>query len=201
MRSIRRAPLCRVCRTFGWHPNQWPIHGHHPACPTLSKAHPLAADTGASMEATKDYIGFTDGRFISAARALKGEEPWMAPSEKPYDPANYGSWAQRDPFVIPEFERQNKDWRAWYAQFGQTPFGWTFGYDEVQAFDTNLSRVLERAKAAGADISSVPKGRHTDPAYKQEQEDEQNPLQSAATILKWGVIGYLVIQVAGVFKK
>ncbi len=201
MRAIRRAPLCHVCQHFAWHPNQWPIRGHHPACTVLGKTHPLAADTGASMEATRDYIGFVDARFAAAARALKGEEPWMSPSEKPYDPNNYGSWAQKDPAIIPELGRQQADWRAWYAQFGQTAMGWISGYDEVQAFDLNLSRLLQRAKDAGADVSSVPKGRHADPAYKDEREDEKDPLQSAATILKWGVIGYLAIQVAGVFRK
>lgn len=157
-------------------------------------------DTGASQEATRDYISFIKGRFEQAARVLLGEEPWMAPPEHPYEPGKLG-WDAKDPTVVPEFRRQQADWLAWYKQFGETPMGWIWGYDEVAGFDRNLSRVLERARKAGADISRIPAGRATDPLYKGEADEEKSALGEVVQILKWGVLGYLAIQIVGAVKK
>lgn len=155
-----------------------------------------------TMAATRDYIGFVDRRFDAAARALAGEEPWMAPPSKPYNPTDYGPWATRAPDVIPELRRQRADWRVWYDRFGTTAIGWMTGYSEVQAFDVNLSRLVAKAKKAGANVSAIPPGRHDDPLYKDERDDrESNPLKDAVTVLKWGVIGYLAVQVIGAARK
>lgn len=151
----------------------------------------IADTAGATMAATRDYIGATKERFRAAWDALMyhGDKNWPTSDE--------------DAVILREFIRQWNDWQTWYQAWGETALGWMRGYDKVQAFDLNLSRVLRRAKAAGANIQSVPMGRADDPQYKGEvnEANEPNPLGQVVSILKWGTIGYLAIQIVGAIRK
>ena len=146
---------------------------------------------GASTAETRDYISATDVRFRAAWDALqyKGNKNWPVGEE--------------DGVIFREFLRQWNEWQQWYSEVGQSALGLLMGYDKVQAFDINLSRVLRKAKKAGADISSVPPARTEDPEYKKEVEDEnETTLDKAITLAKWGVIAYVAVNVGGIlFRK
>lgn len=141
-----------------------------------------------------DYVSFVFDRFEAAKKALS-----VANTEWP---------TEEDHPIWYEFQRQYADWRHWYDLYVSFWHGWVpRDYEEVKTFDVNLSRVLAKAKAAGAVVGSVAPGRHEDPAYKKEQDDEKkkerraDPMSQLVTAVKWTAVAVVVVQVGRAFAR